>query len=419
MQGKHQHDILPFSKKERWLIFRGNRVYMTIFLFQGFPEFNLYSTPLLILVIQGLILSGLLLSRYMGKKALPDLVLALILLIMCYHRTTYTLGFMGWYDTFRNTKINYYLVNMGMLMAPLIYFYVKSVLQPNFRLQRKHLWHFLPWGLFFIIKMVILAYDANQPGFADHQNGYLVINFQWKYLDPIVTVFSSAQMLLYLAFSFQLYFRYKQELSQFFSNLTKKELSWIFTVLLVYSFLFVYGLVQVFINDLIFELSWTQKWWIEFLSAVTLLYLGVKGYFTDFGFLQDFDSDRISNAPKNKNANGSPELKNKKSLLQKLFSEEQVFLDPELNLAQLSERLQMNRAEVSEIINSGFGKNFNDFVNAYRVDEFKQRLQQGDNKQLSLVGLAFDCGFNSKATFNRVFKKAMKLTPTEYLKSLP
>ena len=78
----------------------------------------------------------------------------------------------------------------------------------------------------------------------------------------------------------------------------------------------------------------------------------------------------------------------------------------------------MNRAEVSEIINSGFGKNFNDFVNDYRIDQFKKRLQQGDNKQLSLVGLAFDCGFNSKATFNRVFKKSVQLTPTQYLQSL-
>ena len=112
------------------------------------------------------------------------------------------------------------------------------------------------------------------------------------------------------------------------------------------------------------------------------------------------------------------DISKKKGALQKLFLEEKVFLDPELNLAQLSERLQWNRAEVSETINSGFGQNFNDFVNHYRIEQFKKRLQQGDNKQLSLVGLAFDCGFNSKATFNRVFKKEVKLTPTEYLRTL-
>ena len=331
---------------------------MTFFLFQGFPDFNLYSTPLLILVVQGLILVALLGTRFFKLRRLPDLLLACILLIMCYHRTTYTIGFMGWYDTFRNTKINYYLVNMGMLMAPLIYFYVKSVLNPSFRLRRKHFWHFLPWLLFFVAKMVILGYDASQPGFADNQNGYLVINFQWKYLDPIVTVFSTAQMLLYLAFSFQLYYRYKNEIQEFFSNLTKKELSWIFTVLLVYSFLFVYGLVQVFINDLIFEMSWTQKWWIEFLSAVTLLYLGVKGYFTDFGFLKDFapQPQPTSTGQQPASVETNEDILKKKGALQKLFLEEKVFLDPELNLAQLSERLQWNRAEVSETINSGLGK---------------------------------------------------------------
>ena len=393
---------------------------MTIFLFQGFPDFNLYSTPLLILVLQGLLLTVLLLHRYVKKKRLPDLLLALILLMMCYHRTTYTIGFMGWYDTFRNTKINYYVVNVGMLMAPLIYFYVKSVLEPKFRLQRKHFWHFLPWVLFFVAKGIILVYDANQPGFSDNQNGYLVLNFQWKFLDPVVTVFSTAQMLLYLAFSFQLYYRYKYEIQQFFSNLTKKELGWIFKVLLAYSFLFVYGLVQVFINDLIFEMSWTQKWWIEFLSAVTLLFLGVKGYFTDFSFLRDFGSDPLTVQNKQQKANFEQDdsFLERKGILEKVFQEEKVFLDPELNLAQLSERLQWNRAEVSETINSGFGQNFNDFVNHYRIEQFKKRLQQGDNKQLSLVGLAFDCGFNSKATFNRVFKKEVKLTPTEYLRTL-
>jgi AraC-like DNA-binding protein len=77
----------------------------------------------------------------------------------------------------------------------------------------------------------------------------------------------------------------------------------------------------------------------------------------------------------------------------------------------------MTRAQLSEIINTEFKKNFNDFVNGYRVKAFKTMLKNGKHKQLSLLGVAFECGFNSKATFNRVFKKLTNLSPTQYLNS--
>ena len=388
--------------------------------FQGFPQFNSYSTPLLILVVQGLLLCGLLYRRFIQKKAVPDVLLASILLIMCYHRTTYTIGFMGWYDTYRNTKINYFLVSMDLLMAPLIFFYVKSVVTPGFRLSKKHIKHFIPWLLFFMTKGVIYLYDQQQPGFDEHQNGYLVENFQWPYLDPLVTFFSSAQMLLYLAFSFQVYSIYKGEIRQFFSNTAKKELNWIRNFLLVYSFIFGYGLLQIFIDEYVMEMSWTQKWWIQFFSAVAILYFGVKGYFTDFDFLKDFKKPKTKTEPLSGSAPTTMDrtLLKRKADIQTLFQKEKIFLDPELNLNQLSQKTALNRGEVSEVINLGFGMNFNDFVNQFRIKEFKKRLSGGDHKQYSLVGLAFECGFNSKATFNRVFKKAVRLTPTEYLNSL-
>lgn len=100
------------------------------------------------------------------------------------------------------------------------------------------------------------------------------------------------------------------------------------------------------------------------------------------------------------------------------FEKEKIYLDPELNLKQLADKTYLNRGEVSEVINLGFGMNFNDLVNQFRITEFQQRLKSGAHEQFSLVGLAFECGFNSKATFNRVFKKEVKLTPTEYLNSL-
>lgn len=96
---------------------------------------------------------------------------------------------------------------------------------------------------------------------------------------------------------------------------------------------------------------------------------------------------------------------------------ERPYLNPELNLADLAEMASMSRAQLSEAINAGFGKNFNDFVNQYRIDAFKTMLSQNRQSQLSLLGIAFECGFNSKATFNRVFKKMTDLSPSDYLKT--
>ena len=98
---------------------------------------------------------------------------------------------------------------------------------------------------------------------------------------------------------------------------------------------------------------------------------------------------------------------------------EKPYLNSELNLSDLASELEMHRNELSQIINKGFQKNFNDFINEFRVNAFKKELENGAHKQLSLLGIAMDCGFNSKATFNRVFKKITNTSPTEFLQNLP
>lgn len=395
---------------------------MTNFLIE-FPNFNLYSTPLLILVIQGLVFAFLLFGKYKKEKNISYLILAFILLITCYHRTTYTIGFMDWYDTFRNTKINYYLINFGLIVVPLIYFYVKSITVSDFIFKKKHLWHFVPGILYFLIKVVILIYDANQPGFSDTQNGYLVQNFQWKYVDPFQSTFSYIQMIVYIVLTLQLYATYRKNIQQYFSNTYTLELNWIRNFLLIYTLLFVYDIGQTLVDMAITELSWIQKWWLQFLNALAIIYIGIKGYITDTDKLKGLDFNASTAATFNSVSvtNEHPlseEVKKYKHVVNDYFEQEKPYLDPDLNLITLSRKLKMSRSQLSEVINDGFGKNFNDFVNAYRVEAVKQMLKDGKQDQLSLLGIALECGFNSKATFNRVFKKLTQTSPTEYIKTL-
>ena len=84
----------------------------------------------------------------------------------------------------------------------------------------------------------------------------------------------------------------------------------------------------------------------------------------------------------------------------------------------LAKKLKTNIAVVSKTINQGFGLNFNDFINNYRIEAVKEMFAKGKHKKSTLIGIAYDCGFNSKATFNRAFKKNTGLSPKDYLSQI-
>jgi len=97
---------------------------------------------------------------------------------------------------------------------------------------------------------------------------------------------------------------------------------------------------------------------------------------------------------------------------------EKPFLQQDLNVHVLAERMNMRPNILSEEIKIHSGKNFSQFMNAYRVEEVKRRLQEGAADEFTLLAIAFDCGFNSKASFNRVFKENTEMTPRQYQKSV-
>ncbi|ARV10704.1 AraC family transcriptional regulator [Winogradskyella sp. PC-19] len=328
---------------------------------------------------------------------------------------------MGWYDTFRTTKINYFLINIGVALAPLIYLYVKSVTESNFKFKKTYWWHFTLAIIVILLRVVTYTYDIIQPGFEDAQNGILKLAFDEAIVQPVLGYVSPIHMLLYLAFTFQLFYNYRKKIIQYFSNIYKLELNWILTFLILFTISFLYDSIQEIIDLSITDLGYQERWWLNLYLAVITLFIGIKGYFTDTTKLNKL---KFSFSPK---TIGIPESKNEMedktvsevelALVRNLMENERAYLNPELNLADLAEQANLTRGQLSEIINSGFNKNFNDFVNGYRVEAFKSMLKENKHQQMSLLGIAQDCGFNSKATFNRVFKKLTNYSPTEYLKS--
>ncbi|GAA4015871.1 hypothetical protein GCM10022408_31600 [Hymenobacter fastidiosus] len=98
------------------------------------------------------------------------------------------------------------------------------------------------------------------------------------------------------------------------------------------------------------------------------------------------------------------------------LEQEELFRNPELTLDGLAQHLELTPNTVSQLLNAGLGQSFHDVVNGYRLAEVKRRLLTNDARRLTVLALALEAGFNSKTTFNRVFKEKTGFTPKEYQK---
>lgn len=105
-----------------------------------------------------------------------------------------------------------------------------------------------------------------------------------------------------------------------------------------------------------------------------------------------------------------------KKLLQ-LMEDEKPYLRNELSINDLAEKLDVHPNYLSQIINQEEKMNFYDFINYRRIEEFKRRIVLPQNRHMTLLSVAFDCGFNSKSSFNRFFKKSVGYTPSQYFSS--
>ena len=94
---------------------------------------------------------------------------------------------------------------------------------------------------------------------------------------------------------------------------------------------------------------------------------------------------------------------------------ERLFLDNELGLPELAKEMYISSHDLSYLLNEGFGMNFFQFINTYRVNEAKQLMLSDKHRHLNLLGIAYSAGFNSKTTFNTAFKKETGLSPSQFI----
>ncbi len=384
-------------------------------------NFNIYSSLLLPAFIQGVLFAGLLFYRGWKEEKLSDKLLGVLLLLNAFKIASWMLGFAGWYETHNGftSFMFYFPFNNILLMGPLLYFYFLSLTNTGFKFEKKHWKHFvLPalWVLLIAGKLLIdfMLYSP----FPDTEDTQYGTKGPFAELDKSIWagIISYAIFFYYLVITIKAFRNYQKYVIQNFSATEEIRFYWLRNILYAISA----GVIAIFLFTIIAFLkkggtSYIFNWYAYlFLGAVTY-YLSIEGYFAKPKEVKKlhFNEPAISVVEKEV----LPEVERWKEKLLEYMEKNKPYLESELTLSTLSDQMKTNTSLLSKVINDGTGRNFNDFINFYRVEEVISKLKAGEQKSQTLLGIAYDAGFNSKATFNRSFKKITGTSPKDWLEN--
>lgn len=151
-----------------------------------------------------------------------------------------------------------------------------------------------------------------------------------------------------------------------------------------------------------------------FVAFLYILGIGYYGYKQGSIFNYKKEEQKKQNASYKKSGLNEDEAVILKEKLEVAMKKEKLFLDSELHLSGLAEKMNVSSQKLSQVINENLHKNFFDFINEYRVEEVKTYLSNSNYNHVKVISLAYDSGFNSKSTFYNFFKKSEGITPSEF-----
>lgn len=331
------------------------------------------------------------------------------------------LGYADWYSGGWTRDFLFFMPFMQVLIiGPVVFFYTKSLLNVDFQLSRRDYLHFLPGMLYLIYSLIVFVIDVF---IADEF--YFYANGRDKDLANWYQATGLVSMSIYLVLSLKHYANYKKLLFDKVSYADSILFKWIQNFMIAFLGILVLR-VLFFITNPEWGNFGSQFWHYIAFSAV-FYFVAITGYTNvikqitlqgeKLKVINVFD-DEIQNLDTNKVDVIEEDYSEWKSQLMDLMLNERLFKNPRLALSDVARELKTTTKVISAAVNTSFQMNFNDFVNHYRVEAVKNKFEQGEQNTTTLLGIALDCGFNSKATFNRAFKKHTTLSPKEYLEKV-
>jgi AraC-like DNA-binding protein len=356
--------------------------------------------------------SGILIAAK-KPRILANQVLAAWLLIICAEMILMLIN---------ETLFELYPVKiLPYIYGPLLLLYAKWMTTEHPSFNPRYLWHFVPFLIFMIAALIYIDEDVMHG-----TDGFLVrdrfVSFRIVYGSTFfisITAYSVA--------TFVVIKRHKQRLKEFVSYSSEKiTLQWLvglsITFYTGYVVMFIFGGVDILVGFMPFD-----PYEISFISLTLLTFLfGVFGFHQPSIFEEMVRQDHGAKATETEadsrkyqrsglKQEDVADLVNK---IRKYMVIEKPYLDRELTIYDLSRQLKISRHTLSEVINEHMGMNFYNLVNEYRIKEAKERLKSDEYKKLTILAIAYDSGFNSKSSFNTIFKESTGQTPSEFLSTL-
>lgn len=380
---------------------------------------SLIDLILLAAAAQGLFLTVLIFHKHRALYANRFLgTLIFLYSFMLLHMVAYDLGLYG-----THLLLVPMVVGFAFTMGPLHYLYIKYLALPRRRFHRREWLHFIP----------VLAFDAVcLDGFRYHggrlfglEGEVMGIPTGMVLLNWVLLVQAAAYMLL----SLKILRPYGAAIRGEFSTIDKVRLDWLQAItIMVLAFLGVFLAENVL---LLAGINFSNYFNLtSFLMAVYVYAIGYMGLLKSEVFenpstaasirrlMPSGSGESLGDPGEKYRRSGLSEEKAEachKSLL-RLMEEKRPYIDPDLTLAGLAEQLEVSSHNLSEVINTRIGQTFFDFVNKYRVEKLAMDLRDPDKRNLKLLALAFEAGFNSKSSFNSIFKRFTGQTPSDYRK---
>jgi len=353
--------------------------------------------------IQGIIYGGIL-WKNQNINNIANKFLAIILWFFAYRLLVEVLKLFGIgnYDVWYHILLEY-----NWIYGALVYFFVKAYVTPNFKLNLKSDWiHFLPVIFEFLWSNFIKSQNFFWDGTKDSLSalgywGYVV----WMHW-PTQYIISTLLIIFYSYKSEKLIVQPSTDTYEIVTENT----SWIKRVLKLMKFYSVIVILVVLVDFIFFDYAFNAKYHYPIFIGMALItyWLGLEGFNK-----KDKEIIKLKSVlePKEKT-----QLENIASKLKLLMKEKQLYKNPDLTLTSLSEALGVKSYLTTKCLNLIIEQKFNDFINTYRIKELKTLLKDPKNNNYTLLSLAFEAGFNSKASFNRAVKKLTGKSPS-HLKS--
>lgn len=307
-----------------------------------------------------------------------------------------------------------FIVPFNMSLGPLIYLYSRSLIFEEKSITRKSYLHFLPVLIDLKRQIIFLFYFTGLLSVPFIQNFYFLAATQRFLLSPnlfrVLPGFISCS--IYCGLTYRTINTHLESIELSADKLT--DLKWIGKLMQLLSILLGVWLITIIVDFFpgkIPSYSWTR--YLLGLPAIVFVYwLGVTTFLRQ-NKMQARDIEAYNK--KVTKAYFQPwQADHFVQKLNQLMQDQKLYLDPLLKLDSVSARSSIPEKQISYLLNQHMGKNFNDFVNSYRIEEAKKKLSDPACNKFTISAIAFDCGFNSLATFQRAFKQFTGITPSQY-----